>query len=68
MLVTNRKALNPYHLFPKELKSLQSPQGLCASLDILEHNVCLASHFGGLHGHNIEYSAVSGKKGVERGS
>lgn len=61
----DRGTSTTYHLFPEEFESLQSPQCLCTSLDILEHNMGLASHFGGLHGHNVENGAVCGEQGIE---
>lgn len=54
-----------HHFFAKKVKSLESTHCLCTSLDILKDNVCLTSHFLGLHSHDVENGTVSGKQGVK---
>lgn len=53
-----------YHLLAEKVKSLKSAQCLCAGLNVLEDNVCLAAHFARLHSHDIEDGTVGGEQGI----
>ena len=55
-----------YHFFAKEIKPLQSPQSLRASLNVAIHDMCLTAHLHRLQGYHVEHWTIRREQCIQR--